>query len=207
MSVVRDGGALLSWFLGIIGAHLTMERPMTPDTPIAQPPNVTDDSLAQIAHAIGPWGFVACVALVVVWKVATKYLDVIAQRKELADSALTELIENVAALKKEYEQDSVTREQRLKALDALCDSVAALQKDQDQDRELWTARFTALDGLKSSVDALTRDYEAHRKLVIARLDRTDLRVGALCDSAGGRRKGGRTMYGVRDVDLPEDEDH
>lgn len=180
---------------------------MPPDTLNAPPPNVTGDSIAQVAHAIGPWGFVACVALLVLWKVATKYLDVLAQRKELADSALTELIENVAALKKEYEQDSVTREQRLKALDALCDSVASLQKDQDQDRELWSARFSALDGLKESVEALTRDYEAHRKLVIARLDRTDLRVGALCDSVGGRRKGGRTrtMYGVRDVDLPDDE--
>lgn len=178
---------------------------MPPDTPIAQPPNVTGDSLAQIANAIGPWGFVACVALIVLWKVATKYLDVLAQRKDLTDSTLTELVETVAALKKEYEEDSVTRAQRLKALDALCDSVASLQKDQDQDRELWTARFTALDGLKESVEALQRHYEAHRKLVIARLDRTDLRVGALCDSQAGRRKGGRTMYGVRDVDLPDDE--
>ena len=111
---------------------------MPPDTPIASPPNVTGDSLAQIATAIGPWGFVACVALVVTWKVATKYLDVLAQRKEVTDSALTELVETVAALKKEYEEDSVTRAQRLKALDALCDSVAALQKDQDQDREYVT---------------------------------------------------------------------
>lgn len=180
---------------------------MPPDTLTAPPPTVTGDSLAQVAHAIGPWGFVACVALFVGWKIATKYLDVLAQRKEIADSALTELIENVASLKKEYEQDSVTREQRLKALDALCDSVATLQKDQDQDRELWSARFSALEGLKESVEALQSDYEAHRKVVIARLDRTDLRVGALCDSVGGRRKGGRTMYGVRDVDLPDDEQH
>ena len=176
-----------------------------PTDPTTATPQVTGDSLAQVAHAIGPWGFVACVALVVAWKIATKYLDVLAQRKEIEHTALAELTETLATLKRDYEEDRREREQRLKALDDLCDSVAALQKDQDQDRDLWSARFSALDGIKESVEALTRDYEAHRKLVIARLDRTDLRVGALCDSMGGRRKGGRTMYGVRDVDLPDED--
>jgi Skp family chaperone for outer membrane proteins len=118
---------------------------MPPDTPIAQPPNVTGDSLAQVAHAIGPWGFVACVALFVLWKIATKYLDVLAQRKEIEHKALTELVDTVAALKKEYEEDSARREARFKVLDELVERVATLQKDQDQDRELWRARFEALD--------------------------------------------------------------
>lgn len=125
---------------------------MTPET-VTAAPSPSPDSLAKIAEAIGPWGFVACVALLVLWKLGTKYLDVQAERKELENEALKEL--------------------------------------------------------KDALNVLKRDYEQDRELFVHRMDRTDLRVGALCDSAAGRRpnqrhRGGRTLHGVDDFDLPVD---
>lgn len=86
-------------------------------TTTASAPPVAPDSLAKIAEAIGPWGFVACVALVVVWKLGTKYLEVQAERREIENEAIKELKDAFDVLKRDHEQDRDLLAQQLRHLE------------------------------------------------------------------------------------------